>query len=300
MNVEESLATGSGLAATSRSKPILTGLAGRGILASRSPWLHEQEAQAQGLDLSYTLFDFDARGWNDAYLPALLRDLRAQGYAGINVTFPFKQAIIPHLDDLSDEARRIGAVNTVILHGGSAIGHNTDSIGFAESFRRGLSNVARDVVVQIGTGGAGAATAHALLAEGVGALHLHDRDDARAQALRDSLCAAYGPNRVVVAGDLAIAMHAADGVVNATPMGMAKFPGSPLPSALLRSEMWVADIVYFPLETELLREAAAHGCRTMNGSGMAVFQAASAFDRFTGMHADRDRMLAAFQDIPRS
>jgi shikimate dehydrogenase len=86
----------------------------------------------------------------------------------------------------------------------------------------------------------------------------------------------------------------ADGIVNATPIGMANYPGTPVPAKLLRSGLWVADIVYFPLETELLRDARARGCRTMSGGGMAVFQAADAFRLFTGQEPDCERMLKHF------
>jgi shikimate dehydrogenase len=96
---------------------------------------------------------------------------------------------------------------------------------------------------------------------------------------------------------VAAAMRGADGVVNATPVGMEKFPGLPLPADLLSSDLWVSDIVYFPLETQLLKEATARGCRTMPGAGMAVFQAAHAFALFSGQPADADRMLAHFSEL---
>lgn len=88
-----------------------------------------------------------------------------------------------------------------------------------------------------------------------------------------------------------------DGLVNTTPMGMAKLPGTPVPAALLRAELWVAEIVYFPLETELLRDARALGCRTLDGGNMAVFQAVKAFELFSGEVADAQRMLAHFQSM---
>jgi shikimate dehydrogenase len=276
------------------SGQVLTGLAGRGILVSRSPWMHEQEAAAQGICLNYQLFDFNDRGWDDGRLPQLLADCEAAGFAGLNVTFPFKQAVVPLLDDLSDAARRIGAVNTVQFLDGKRIGHNTDVSGFAESVRAGIPGDAMGSVVQIGCGGAGSATAHALLECGVGRLALFDQDAGRRQSLGETLAGLFGAGRIIADGDLASAMAAADGLVNSTPMGMANYPGLPVATALIEARHWVADIVYFPLETPLLREARQKGCRTLDGSGMAVFQAAAAFEIFTAKRADSARMLESF------
>jgi shikimate dehydrogenase len=207
---------------------VLTGLIGRDILASRSPWLHEREADAQGVRLVYSLFDFAVRGWDEADLPRLLDTTETAGFAGLNITHPYKQAIIAHLDGLSPGAARIGAVNAVAFTGGKRIGHNTDVSGFAESFRNGLPGVATSNVVQMGAGGAGSATAHALLELGVGTLALIDMDSARRTRLAEKLRADFGDSRVVEPADLATVLASADGIVNATPMGMASYPGSPI------------------------------------------------------------------------
>ncbi len=273
---------------------VLTGLVGRDILASRSPWMHEEEGKAQGLDLSYTLFDFSARGLADKALPQVLADAERQGFSGLNITFPFKQAIIPHLDALSDGARQVGAVNTVSFAGGKRTGYNTDVTGFAENFTRGLPGVAKDRVVQIGAGGAGSATAQALLSCGVGQLILFDIDAARQEELISKLQADFGADRVTSGADLTASAKAADGIVNATPIGMAKLPGLPLPADCIEKRHWVADIVYFPLETELLREAKARGCQILDGSGMAILQAAAAFEIFTGTEVNIERMKLSF------
>jgi shikimate dehydrogenase len=273
---------------------ILTGLVGRDILASRSPWLHEQEAMAQGLDLDYTLFDFAARGWDEKRLSTLLEEVETAGYAGLNITHPFKQAVMPLLDALSSDAQQVGAVNTVSLVDGRRIGHNTDVTGFAESFRSGLQGVARQHVVQAGAGGAGAATAHALLSEGVERISIFDMDKARLNALVEKLQLMFGEGRAAVCTEIPLALHSADGFINATPMGMARYPGSPLALDLLSLRHWVADIVYFPLETALLKHARQMGCRVLDGSGMVTNQAATAFEIFTGLPAQRERMRASF------
>ncbi len=276
---------------------ILAGLIGAGIQASRTPALHEQEGDAQGLRYLYQLIDLDVLQLNINALPDLLDAAELMRFTGLNITYPCKQAVLALLDELSDEARGIGAVNTVVFKDGKRIGHNTDCLGFAEGFRRNLHDVARERVVQMGAGGAGAAVAHALLAEGVQHLSIFDVDMARARDLVDNLAQRFGAGRAQVGNHLENAMAEADGLVNTTPMGMAKLPGTPVPPALLRAQLWVAEIVYFPLETELLRNARALGCRTLDGGNMAVFQAVKAFELFSGQTPDVQRMLAHFQNM---
>jgi shikimate dehydrogenase len=276
---------------------ILAGLIGAGIQASRTPSLHEREGDAQGMRYLYRIIDLDALGLDTTALPELVTGAQRSGFTGLNITFPCKQAVIPLLDALSDEARCIGAVNTVVFRDGQRIGHNTDCSGFAEGFRRGLGDVERGCVVQMGAGGAGAAVAHGLLSEGVGQLRIFDVESDRAQSLVDNLNAHFGAGRARVGRDLPAAMAQADGLVNTTPVGMAKLPGTPLPPELLRAEQWVAEIIYFPLETELLAFARRLGCRTLDGSAMAVFQAVKAFELFTGQTADVGRMQTAFRSL---
>ncbi len=279
------------------SRTVLAGLIGAGIQASRTPTLHECEGDAQGLRYLYRLIDLDPLQLDISALPELLLAAERMAFTGLNITFPCKQAIIPLLDELSPEARGIGAVNTVVLKDGKRVGHNTDCLGFAEGFRRGLKGVAIENVVQMGAGGAGAAVAHALLGEGVGQLTIFDVDSARAQSLADNLNQHFAGGRAKAGSDLTASMAQADGLVNTTPMGMAKLPGMPVPLALLRAEVWVAEIVYFPLETELLRNARALGCRTLDGGTMAVFQAVKAFELFSGITPDSQRMLEHFQRL---
>jgi shikimate dehydrogenase len=283
--------------AVTQNNVVLAGLIGAGIQASRTPALHEHEGDAQGVRYLYRLIDLDQLKLDSNALPDLLMAAERMNFTGLNITFPCKQAIIPLLDELSPEARGIGAVNTVVLKDGKRIGHNTDCLGFAEGFRRGLKGVAVERVVQMGAGGAGAAVAHALLSEGVQLLSIFDVDIRRAQDLADNLNQHFGVGRAVAGYDLPSAMAQADGLVNTTPMGMKKLPGMPVPVQLLRAELWVAEIVYFPLETELLRNARVLGCRTLDGGNMAVFQAVKAFELFSGVVPDARRMLEHFQSM---
>jgi shikimate dehydrogenase len=280
----------------------LVGLIGAGIQASRTPAMHEREADALGLRYLYKLIDLERLHLGPDALPDLLLAAERMGFAGLNITHPCKQRIVPLLTALSDDARAIGAVNTVVLRDGERIGHNTDWWGFAESFRRGLADAKLDRAVQLGAGGAGAAVAHAALTLGTRRLDLFDVDRSRAVQLAASLCARFGRERAVAGDDLADAMASCDGLIHATPTGMVNYPGLPLPAGLLRREHWVAEIVYFPLETALLRTARGLGCRTLDGGGMAVFQAVEAFRLFTGLSPDAERMLRHFSSLgqPRS
>lgn len=277
---------------------VLVGLLGRGIALSRTPKLHMTEGLALGIPYEYRLHDLqDDVGDDD--LAALLQRLEAEGYTGINVTFPYKRQIISHLDSLSDEAVGVGAVNTVLFRDGRRQGHNTDYWGFAESLRRGLPDARRDCVLLLGAGGAGGAVAHALLDAGVRRLLIRDLQPGMAEGLAEGLNRRAGADRAVAIQDIAAAAAAADGIVNTSPVGMAKLPGTPIDTALIEPRHWVADIVYFPLETELLAAARARGCAVLPGAGMAIFQAVRAFELFTGRQPDPTRMKAVFDAFDR-
>jgi len=284
----------------SSEQSFLVGLIGAGIQASLTPAMHEREGTEQGLRYVYKLIDLEKLGVGAEALAELLIAAERTGFAGLNITYPCKQSVIPLLSDLSDDARALGAVNTVVLRDGRRIGHNTDWWGFTQSFRRGLPDVQRDRVVQLGAGGAGAAVAHAALTLGVQHLTIFDLDASRSQRLAAELTARFGRGRSTAGTDLRDAMAKADGMIHASPTGMAKLPGLPLPADQLRPQLWIAEIVYFPLETELLRAAKGIGCRTLNGGGMAVFQAAEAFRLFAGIAPDAERMLRHFDSMTAS
>lgn len=278
------------------STKFLVGLIGEGILASRSPALHEQEGRDLGLDLHYQLIDVAlARTGTD--LPKLLDAAQAIGFAGVNITHPFKQAVLPLLDELSTDAQAIGAVNTVVFRDGRRAGHNTDWSGFSVPFRRDLGDVALGQVVLLGGGGAGSAVAHALLRLGVQCLSIVDPDAAKAEALARSLSDRFARRRVQHVRDACAAVAAADGLVNATPIGMTGHPGVPVDLECLQPRHWVSEVVYFPLQTELLRGAKERGCRTLDGGGMAVWQAVAAFELFTGRAPDAQRMERHFRSM---
>ena len=269
----------------------LVGLIGRNILNSLSPALHEDAFASANLRGYYHLMDLD--DLPGRRLPDLLGAVRVAGFAGVNVTFPCKEAVLPLLDDISAEAREIGAVNTVtIARDGRMVGHNTDRAGFRCSVEEqiGRDRVAGRTAVLVGAGGAGRAAAFALFDLGLAHLLVADRDSRQAEGL----VGAVGRHRCEIVPDPAAALAHAAGVVNATPVGMSGFPGVPLAPAAIGAGHWVADVIYTPLETELVLAARARGAVAIGGAGMCIHQAAEAFRLFTGRSADVDRMRRTF------
>ncbi|GAB3426883.1 shikimate dehydrogenase [Flindersiella endophytica] len=277
----------------------LIGLVGAGIGPSLSPALHEREGSALGLRYVYRLLDLGMLARPAEAVGEIVAGARLLGYDGLNITHPCKQLVLGHVDELAPDAAAIGSVNTIVIDGDRTIGHNTDWSGFAKSVSRGLPRAKLDDVVLLGAGGAGAAAAHALLTLDAGVVHVLDVDTGRSAALAESLCERFGAGRARAGSlhELPTRLGYADGLVHATPTGMAHHPGMPVPPESLRPGLWVADIVYRPLRTELVLTARARGCQVLDGGGMAVFQAADALELFTGVTPNVDRMLRHFESL---
>jgi shikimate dehydrogenase len=274
---------------------ILLGLIGANIQGSISPALFADAFAAAGIDGFYHLLDVDRLP--EQRLPQLLHAIKSAGFAGVNITYPFKQQIISLLDAVDPEAAQVGAVNTVaVAPDGRTTGYNFDRRAWRQSFEDsfGRDGAQDATVVQIGAGGAGRAVAFALMDLGVAVLVIHDIDPTRATALTTELASHYGVPRCRLAGDLARDITAANGVVNATPMGMTGSPGNPVPAWAVGARHWAADVIYTPVETEFLKAAAAKGAHVLNGAGMCVHQAVAAFRLFTGGAPDPARLHRAF------
>jgi shikimate dehydrogenase len=277
----------------------LVGLLGEGIRQSLTPPMHVTEADRLGVDYEYRVLDLLESGEDPRSTPEIVRRSRDEGFAALNVTHPCKQLVIPDLDELSPEAARLDAVNLILFRDGRMIGHNTDWTGFRSALIDGLPSARRNTVVQVGTGGAGAATAYALLSVGVKQLVLSDLDPQRAAVVAEKYRAWFPDQSVSVVEDeaLSVALAGSDGVVNATPMGMKHHPGVAIDISSLSPTAWVADIVYLPIETELLRVARAAGHRVLDGGRMAVGQAADSIRLITGLEPNADRMRTHFLEL---
>ena len=273
-------------------KTFLTGLIGAPIAHSAAPAMHEEAAHDLGVRCHYHLIEIAGAGRDK--LRALLDGVRHLGFAGVNVTYPYKEAVVGLLDELSPGAAAMGAVNTVVVRDGRLIGHNTDTTGFARAAASLVAASPRGSVALIGAGGVGKAIAFALATFGVAELRIFDTDRARAENLARLLPAR---GRAVVADGIQAAVKGAVGLVNATPVGMLPSRESPVPEALLHGGLWVADAVYYPLWTPLLLAAKATGARVMTGRELAIHQAADAFELFTGLRPSTDVMGKAFDRV---
>jgi shikimate dehydrogenase len=270
----------------------LTGLLGAPIAHSASPAMHERAAEALGAHCHYQLVE--VAGADREELMKLLDGVRRLGFSGINVTFPYKEAVMDLLDELSPGAATVGAVNTVVVRDGRLSGHNTDTTGFARAVTTLVSESAHGPVAVIGTGGVGKAIVFALAGLEVSEVRIFDTDRDKATHLVTSL---NGYKGIRIADSVEDALDGAVGLVNGTPVGMLPNTGTPVPDALLRSDLWVADAVYSPLWTPLLKAAKATGAKVMTGRDLAIFQAADAFELFTGLTPSTSEMGIAFDSV---
>ncbi len=249
---------------------------------SLSPAMHNAALEQMGIAAKY-----EARDVAPEALQTALEALRNGDAWGVNLSIPHKETAIEFLDEISEEARVIGAVNTVIVKNGRLLGMNTDAPGFMRSLIEAGIDVNGQHVVVLGAGGAARGVGWALQRAGAN-VTIWNRTAARARALADEL----GLHFCDDAG-LQAAIRAAHGLVNTTSVGLEDAHASPLPSADSMTQQWVCDIVYRPLETKLLRDARAGGLLGVDGLGMLVHQGALALEAWTGRAVNADVMRKA-------
>ncbi|MDB5635202.1 MAG: shikimate dehydrogenase [Bradyrhizobium sp.] len=254
--------------------------------------MHEQAARALGIRCHYHLIEVAGAGREE--LRALLDGVRRLGFAGVNVTFPYKEAVVDLLDELSPVAAAIGAVNTVLVRNQSLVGHNTDTSGFARAASDLVKGAEHGAVALIGGGGVGRAIGFALANLGIAEIRIFDADRTKAEKLALRL---RPHGNAVATDDVEGALRGAVGAVNATPVGMFPNQGTPIRDDLLHDRLWVADAVYFPLLTPLLVAAKARGARIMTGREFAIYQAADAFELFTRLSPSTVEMGNAFDGV---
>lgn len=275
----------------------LVGLIGTNIMKSLSPALHEDAMAAAGAHGFYHLMDLSIM---KRELGAVVGSLFTVGFSGVNVTHPYKEAVLEYLYEVSPQAREIGAVNTVVVGpDGKTTGYNTDRIGFKRGFEEVLGeNAAKgQSALLLGAGGAGKAVGWAMVDLGIRHLYIFDKDAGRAASLAADINQISATDICRAAADPADVAGQVAGIVNATPIGMMGYPGMAIDAALIAPSHWVADIVYTPLITELISTARRKGCVTVTGAGMCVHQAAEAFRLFTGITPDAQRMTRLFNDL---
>jgi shikimate dehydrogenase len=271
---------------------ILTGLLGAPIAQSAAPAMHEGAAEALGLHCHYQLIEVAGAGRDE--LKLMLEGIRRLGFAGINVTFPYKEAVLDLLDELSPGAAQVGAVNTVVVRDNRLIGHNTDRTGFARAIAPLVAASSLGCVALIGAGGVGKAIAFALAGLGVTELRIFDTEPAKAAQLVANL---EGHAKAITTHSVEDALRGVVGLVNASPVGMLPSVATPVPDGLLHTGLWVADAVYSPLWTPLLIAAKAKGATVMTGRELAIYQAADAFELFTGVAPSVVEIGMAFDSV---
>ena len=272
--------------------PQRLGIIGHPIGHSISPLFQQAALDAIGFDGAYEAWDVAPDGVGE-----FVAGLRAPGTLGINVTVPHKEAVIPFLDEVDDWASTAGAVNTIVNRDGRLTGHNTDGIGFLRALRdgAGFDPRGRDVLV-LGAGGSARGVVYALARAGIAQLFIANRTLERAERLASIAIDSGVAAEAMVLSDAPGATREVFLIVNCTSMGMVHGPdedGSPLSAANIPSTVLVNDLVYNPLETPLLREAARAGAATLGGIQMLVYQGAASFEMWTGHDAPVAVMLEA-------
>ena len=266
------------------------GLIGDNIAQSQAPRLHEQAGRMLGIPVSYDRLVPSDMGRDFEAVFALARD---RGFRGLNITYPYKERVVPLVAVPDPQVAALGAVNTVLFTPDGPQGHNTDWSGFIAAYRHVLGDRPPGPVCLVGAGGVGKAVAFGLLSLGLEEIALVERDLSKAEALARGLAAASPGLRVRVTGNVADGTGGASGIVNCTPVGMVGHEGTPVPRPLLRGARWAFDAVYTPVETRFLADAAAEGLTVISGWELYFYQGQHAVSIFHGRGIDERRLRQA-------
>ncbi|ASY65703.1 Quinate/shikimate 5-dehydrogenase I delta (plasmid) [Sinorhizobium sojae CCBAU 05684] len=272
---------------------IRLGLIGDNIARSQSPRLHVAAGRLCGLDVNYERLIPADRGED---FETVFGRCLTEGFRGINITYPYKERVVPLLQVPDPAIAAIGACNTVVFDRVPPSGYNTDYTGFVSAFRAAFPGAEPGMVAMAGAGGVGKAVAFGLAALDCKRLLIFDRDRAKAEALASSLAAAAFDVSVEIVPSIEEAVVAADGLVNCTPLGMLGYPGSAIPSALIGRQRWAFDAVYTPVETEFLCDARAAGLSFISGYELFFHQGVDAFRYFSGMEVDAAALRAVLAE----
>lgn len=263
------------------------GVLGHPITQSKSPLIHNDAFKALQIDATYLAFDVDPDD-----VAGAVAGIRALKIAGCNVTVPHKIKIMDYLDEIDEEARLIGAVNTIVNDNGKLIGYNTDGRGYVESLIEETGETLKDKhILVIGAGGAARGIVTSLVLHGIGRLTITNRTKEKAVPLIDIATSHNTKAEMTDKEEVEKQLHEYDIIINTTSIGMSpEVDQSPLSLETLPPGKVVSDLIYNPIETKFLKEARLKGAKTVNGVGMFVNQAALAFEYWTGKRPDRNRM----------
>jgi shikimate dehydrogenase len=271
------------------------GLIGDNIARSQAPRLHEFAGRLTGLEVRYDRLTPRDLGKD---FEAVFKDARTTGYRGLNITYPYKERVVPLVAVPDPEVAALGAVNTVVFDPDGPKGHNTDHSGFIAAYARAFDDRPPGAVCMLGAGGVGKAVAFALLSLGLSDLRLVDPDLPKATALAAALRAASPRLQVAVTADVAEVAAGAAGLVNCTPVGMVGYEGTPVPRRLMPGAGWAFDAVYTPVDTQFLKDAEAEGLAVLSGYELYFYQGLHAYAIFHGREIDEAVLRRALQDPP--
>ena len=275
------------------SNEIKLGLLGNGIGRSRAKALHELIGELYGLNVTYRVMDLADK--SDVCVEDELKRCQSEGFRGVNVTHPYKRDAFKCVELLPGFPQGLTSINTVLLEDGQMAASNTDYSGFnrAYSAHFGLEK-APGRVLMVGSGGVGLAIAYGLMSLGATELVIFDKNVEAAQELVNSLDLNRLPTRIIKQTELVDEMRKADGLVNATPIGMFQYPGNPFPSEGFGNQKWAFDAVYTPENTDFLNRCRELNIDTLSGFKLFIYQGLDAFERFTGVDVDAQKVEALF------
>ncbi|NEU31614.1 shikimate dehydrogenase [bacterium LRH843] len=263
------------------------GVLGHPIAQSKSPLIHNDAFRSLGIDAAYHAFDVRPEHIGEA-----IKGIRALQIAGCNVTVPHKIAVMEWLDDIDDEARQIGAVNTIVNDGGRLVGYNTDGRGYVESLVEEAGETLQNKhILVIGAGGAARGIVTALVRHGVAHVTITNRTLEKAYPLIDIAKSLNTDAAAIEKAEAESRIGEFDVLINTTSIGMSPdVDASPLSLNGLLTHQIVSDLIYNPIETKFLREARERRAKTVDGVGMFVNQAALSFEHWTGQKPNREKM----------
>jgi shikimate dehydrogenase len=278
---------------TTLTDTIKLGLIGDNIADSKSPRLHELAGRLLGRPTTYerlvpkTLgLDFDA----------VFDRAMAEGYRGLNITYPYKERVVARVSVPEPQVARLGAVNTVVFEPEGPQGFNTDFSGFKAAYTNAFGAAEPGPVCMIGAGGVGKAVAFGLIDLGMTEIRLVERDLGKAEALAEALSAAAPGLATQVTDDPAVGAAGAAGLVNCTPVGMVGYGGTPLARNLMPGASWAFDAVYTPVDTQFLQDAAAERVKVLSGYELYFYQGFHAISIFHGVSLDEAVLRAALKE----
>jgi len=269
------------------------GLIGLSIQQSSSPAMHEMLGQLYHYPVSYQLHE-PLENTQEAFSATLL-EMRATGYRGANITYPFKQLALHHCNSVDTAVKLVGATNTMKISGSEIQGFNTDYTGFISAYRHRMGDQPAGKVLLIGAGGVGRAVAFGLFELGTTEVVIYDLYPASATSLADAINAAGFNASTVTSEQLAAVAAECDGLVNCTPIGHYKTPGMPISAAAIGPQKWAFDAIYTPIDTEFLQCCANAGMKIVSGFDLFFYQALNAFEIFTGTKPDPEKVMSEYR-----